>query len=266
MFAHMISLGSLERRWGWMSFPGFLRYYALMHALVYVLQLVRPDMGALLEFDRGRILSGEVWRVVTFLFSSSGFSGVGLMGALFFYFMVMIAFMMSDALEGAWGVFKTSLFYYCGIFGLIVANFVIPNAMPGSGFLIYGTAFFAFATLFPRLEFLMFFILPVQVRFLAMIQAGMMVLGVLGNWLLLPFFLLGCANYLIFAGIPALRGTALVIESAQRRKRFNAAKEPEHEAFHACAVCGRTDVSDPRLEFRVGSDGREYCADHLPEH
>lgn len=248
-----------------MSFPGFLRYYALMHALVYVLQVVRPDIGALLEFDRARIFSGEVWRLVTFLFSSSGFAGTGMMGILFFFFMVMIAFMMNDALEGAWGVFKTSLFHYCGMLGLIIANFLFPNAMAGSGFLIYGTSFLAFATLFPRVEFLMFFILPVQVRFLAMIQAGLMILGVLGNWLLLPFFLIGCANYLIWAGIPALRGTAQIIESKQRRKRFNAAKETEERAFHTCASCDRTDVTDPGLEFRVGSDGREYCSDHLRE-
>jgi hypothetical protein len=261
----MSRIDQLERRLGWLSFPGFLRYYALLHGLVYVLQVVRPDIGALLEFDRGKILSGEVWRVVTFLFSSSGFAGVGMLGVLFFFFMVMIAFMMNDALEDAWGAFKTSLFHYCGVLGLVVANFLIPNVMPGSGFLIYGTSFFAFATLFPKVEFLMFFILPVQVRFLAMIQAGLMALAVLSSWLLLPFFVLGCANYLIFAGIPALRGTAREMESGRRRKRFNAAREPKHEAFHTCEVCGKTDVSDPGLEFRVGKDGREYCVRHLTE-
>jgi hypothetical protein len=232
---------------------------------VYVLQMVRSDIGMLLEFDRARILSGEVWRVVTFLFSSSGFAGMGLMGAVFFYFMVMIAFMMSDALEGAWGVLRTSLFYYCGILGLIVANFLLPGAMEGSGFLLYGASFFAFATLFPRVEFLMFFILPVQIRFLAWIQAGVLVLGILNSWILLPFYILCYANYLIWAGIPALRGTASVIESAKRRRRFNEAKEPEEESFHVCSVCGRTDASDPHLEFRVGSNGREYCDEHLPE-
>jgi hypothetical protein len=261
----MSRIDQLERRLGWLSFPGFLRFYAILHALVYVLQMVRSDIGMLLEFDRARILSGEVWRVVTFLFSSSGFAGMGLMGAVFFYFMVTIAFMMSDALEGAWGVFRTSLFYYCGILGLIVANFLLPGAMEGSGFLLYGASFFAFATLFPRVEFLMFFILPVQIRFLAWIQAGVLVLGILNSWILLPFYILCYANYLIWAGIPALRGTASVIESAKRRRRFNAAKEPEEESFHVCSVCGRTDASDPHLEFRVGSNGREYCDEHLPE-
>jgi hypothetical protein len=184
---------------------------------------------------------------------------------VFVFFMVMIAFMMSDALEGAWGVFRTTVFYYCGVLGLIVANFLLPNAMAGSGFIIYGSAFLAFATLFPRIEFLMFFILPVQVRFLAWIQAAFLVLGILSDFRLLPFFLLGYGNYLIWAGVPALRGRAMALESAQRRKKFNAAKEPAQAAFYTCAVCGRTDVSDPDLEFRVGGDGREYCNKHLPE-
>ncbi|MBC8126300.1 MAG: hypothetical protein H8M99_04025 [Gloeobacteraceae cyanobacterium ES-bin-144] len=261
----MISMGQLERRVGWLAFPGFLRYYAILHALVYVLQLIRPQIGSLLDFDRGLILSGQVWRVVTFLFASSGSSGVTPLGAVFFYFMVMIAFMMSDALEDAWGVFKTSLFYFCGILGLIIANFLIPNAMLGSGFLLYGSAFFAFATLFPRLEFLMFFILPVQVRFLAWFQAAVLVLGIFTNLLLLPFFLLAYTNYLIWAGIPALRGTVRVIESTQRRKRFNKASLPEEESFHTCVHCDRTEITDPGLEFRVGADGREHCVDHLPE-
>lgn len=263
MFCPMISFDQLERRFGWLSFPGFLRFYVLMHALVYVLQIVRPDIGFILDFDRDKILTGEVWRIVTFLFSSSGFSGVGVMGAVFFYFMVMIAFMMSDALESAWGVFKTSLFYYCGIACLVVANFVLPVSVPGSGFLLYGSAFFAFATLFPRVEFLIFFILPVQVRFLAMIQAVGLLLGVFSAWIMLPYFLLAYANYIFWAGIPALRGTARIIEATQRRKRFNSAKTQQEDSFHSCVSCDRTEVTDPGLEFRVGSDGREYCADHI---
>ena len=201
----MSRIDRLERRLGALSFPGFLRYYAILHGLVYVLQMFRRDIGALLEFDRDKILSGEVWRLVTFLFSSSGFAGIGVMGILFFFFMVMIAFMMNDALEGAWGVFKTSIFHYCGVLGLIAANFLMPDAMPGSGFLIYGTSFFAFATLFPKVEFLMFFILPVQVRFLGMLMAAGFVMSAVATPILLPFFAVAFANYFIWAGLPALR-------------------------------------------------------------
>ncbi len=264
MIPVMRFLDRLERNFGWLAFPGFLRFYALFHALVFVLQLFRKDIGQLLEFDRERILSGEIWRLVTFLFSSSGMSGFGAFGLLFFIFMVMIAFMMSDALEGAWGTFRTTMFFYAGWFFLLVGNFISPVAFSGSGFLLYGTAFLAFATLFPKVEFMMFFILPVQVRFLAMIQAGLLVLSLLGDYRLFPLFLLGHLNYLLWAGIPALRGQARVMQSVQRKKGFTAKQLPKEEAFHRCAVCGRTEISDPALEFRIGTDGQEYCDEHLP--
>lgn len=258
-------LDKMERNFGWLGFPGFLRFYALFHAMVFALQLFRKDIGQLLEFDREKILAGEVWRLMTFLFSSSGASGITPFGALFFFFMVMIAFMMSDALEGAWGTFRTSMFFYFGWLMLIVGNFISPVMFPGSGFLLYGAAFLAFATLFPRVEFMMFFILPVQVRFLAMIQAGLMVFMLLGNLYLIPLFLLGHLNYLLWAGLPALRGKAQIAQAAQRRKNFNAKKLPKEEAFHVCKVCGRTEISDRALEFRIGVDGEEYCEDHLPK-
>lgn len=261
----MPRLDRLERRLGGLSFPGFLRYYALLHALVYVLQLVRPDIGSLLEFDRAKIFSGEVWRMVTFLFSSSGFGGIGWFGALFFYFMVRIAFMMSDALEDSWGVFSTSLYFYCGIVGLVIANFLFPGAMPMSGFLLYGAAFFAFATLFPDVQFLMFLIVPVKVKYLAWLQAVILGLGVLGNWQMLPFFLLAFGNYVVWLGIPTLRGRAKLVDAAKRRRKFELAKEPAGETFHRCERCDRTEASDPGLEFRVGPDGHEYCDEHLPE-
>lgn len=255
----------MERRFGWLSFPHFLRYYALLHGLVFALQFVRPNIASILEFDAGKILSGEVWRLVTFLFASSGLQGTGFFGLIFFIFMVMIAFMMSDALEGAWGTFKTSLFFHTGALCLLAGNFVFGNPMPGvSGFLLYGAAFLAFATLFPKVEFLMFLIIPVQVRFLAWIQVGLMVLSVFGDWRILPFYLLAFANYIVWAGIPALRGTLQVIDSSQRRRSFKARKMPEEIAFHRCEACGRTEADDPSLEFRVGPDGREYCEDHLP--
>lgn len=258
-------LDRLERKIGWLGFPAFLRYYALFHALVYALQIFRPDIGRLLEFDRELILKGEVWRVVTFLFSSSGMAGIGLMGAFFFYFMVMIAFMMSDALEGAWGVFRTTLFFYVGWLTLVLANFVCPAVIDGSGFILYGAAFLAFATLFPKVEFRLFFILPVQVRFLGMLQGLLILLTVIRQPNLIPFFLLAYANYLLWAGIPALRGQARVLQSAQKRSVFNSKKLPAGEAFHRCEICNRTDLSNPELEFRTGEDGKDYCEDHVPK-
>ncbi|GAA5127475.1 hypothetical protein GCM10023212_32410 [Luteolibacter yonseiensis] len=255
----------MERRAPWLAFPGFLRYYALFHVLVFVIQLIRPEIVLMFEFDREKILSGEVWRLATMFFAGSQFMrGSLMMSLLFLYFGVMFVFMVSDGLENAWGSFKTSVFYYTGIVAILGINFVV-DGFPGSGLMLYGSAFLAFATLFPRVEILMFLILPVQIRYLGMLTGGLILYSALKHPILLPFYLIGYANYLIWAAIPALRGTARVMEAGRRRKQFNAGKPPASEAFHTCAVCDRTDVTDPHMEFRIGRDGREYCKDHVPE-
>ena len=115
-------LDKWERKFGWLSFPGFLRYYAIFHVLVYLLQFVNPEIGIFLEFNRSKILAGEIWRLITFLFAGSGVGGQDAFGMLFLFFMVMLAFMISDALEESWGVFRASFFYYTGYIGLILAN------------------------------------------------------------------------------------------------------------------------------------------------
>jgi hypothetical protein len=257
-------LDRFEKKLGWLSFPGLLRYYALFHVMVFLSQFINEGIGAMLEFDREKILAGEVWRVVTFLFASSGSGGLGAMGALFLFFMVMIAFMMSDALEGAWGEFRTTMFHYTGFVGLLVANFLYPSPMDGSGFFVYTAAFFAFATLFPRVEFLMFFILPVQVRWLAIVIAVILCAGLISQPYYVGFLLLGFGNYLMWAGIPALRGTMQVMEASGRRKKFEKGVKGPDEAFHKCATCGRTEVSNPELYFRIAKDGEEYCNEHIP--
>jgi hypothetical protein len=261
----MTRMDQLERRCGWIAFPGFLRYYALFHVLVFVLQFIRPDIGSLLAFDRAKIFSGEVWRVVTYFFAIPMMGGPGLSGIIFLIFVVNFAFMVGDGLEAAWGSFRTTLFYLLGILLITAVSFCYPVNIPLGGFMLYGSAFLAFATLFPKTEILIMFILPVQIRFLAILQAIAMILMVVAAPILLPYLLLALLNFILFAGIPALRGTARTIESGKRRKVFNAAKHDARGGFHSCKTCGKTDVSDAALEFRVGSDGEEYCSEHLPQ-
>lgn len=259
----MISIDALERRFGWLSFPGFLRYYILLFALVYVLQVFRPEMVSLMAFDPERILNGEVWRLVTFLFSPAEMTGFGAMGAVFLFFTVMINFMISDSLENAWGVFRTSLFFYLGMFFLILSSWLFPGASGMAGYVFVSSAFLAFATLFPTVELMLFFIIPVQVRFFGWFLGAYLIFIALSSAPMAVMVISGIANYLLLAGIPAIRGKASIIEASKRRRRFNAALDERETAFHTCASCDRTDVSDPRLEFRVGKDGREYCVDHL---
>ena len=267
--ADMNIFDRLERRWGWLAFPGFLRYYALFQVLVFVLQLFRPGITEALAFDRDKILAGEVWRVATMFFSNGQFgppSGPpSIMAILLLFFAVNFVFMVSDGLEGAWGSFKATLFYYAGILLALVANFIYPFAIPFSGMTLFAASFLAFATLFPKAEILLFLIIPVQIRFLGIIMGVGILMTLARLPILMPFFVMTFANYFFWAAVPALRGTALLADAGKRRKTFSAFKGEASDAFHSCIICGKTDLTNPQMEFRIGKDGEEYCVEHLPE-
>jgi hypothetical protein len=262
----MVFSNKFERRFGWLTFPGFLRYFAILDALVYLLTVFRPGIGLVLMLDWNLVREGEVWRVVTGIFATSGFGMASTLGVLFKFFLVMITFMISDSLEAMWGQFKTTLFCYFGVLGVICATLVEPGTAMMIGYLFYESAFFAFATLYPRVEFRLFFILPIQVRFLAMLAAVFLIwpgFSSLSWWGVLA---LAFGNYLIWAGIPALRRKSTEVKAVGRRRKFKAAQaSATGNSLYRCAVCERTDAGNPELEFRVGPDGQDYCSDHLPE-
>lgn len=259
----MVFSNNFERRFGWLAFPGFLRYYAMLQVLSSVVMLLRPELADRLWFSWSAILNhGEWWRVVTCLFSTPQLSLQQPLSLIFLVFMVLIAFMISDALEAAWGEFKTSLFFYSGVIGLVLANAV----MPMGGRLLLDSAFLAFATLFPTVELRFNFIIPVQVRFLAILDALFLLWPLFkGPPVFSAFYflvlVLALHHYVLWAGIPALRRT--IRSSVHTRKLASAKTTAAQQGFYRCAICERTDVSNPELEFRVGTDGRDYCEDHL---
>ena len=111
----------------------------------------------------------------------------------------------------------------------------------------------------------MFFIIPVQIRWLAALSAVFIVIQVINDIWFLGFVLLALTNYFLWAGIPALRGQAGVAKAVQRRRKFQKASRMDDNAFHRCAECDRTELSDPELEFRMAADGKEYCTEHLKD-
>lgn len=256
-------IDQLERRAPWLAFPGLFRFYTLLGVLAFALSWMRPDLAQLLDFDRSKILSGQVWRAFTFLFAPNAFPNFSLLAVFFLYCAVMVGFLINDSLETEWGVFRTSIFHYAGFLFLLAGNFLLP-APAWNGGLFYTSAFFAFATLFPRHEFLLFFILPVQVRFLAWFAAAGLAITAFGQPILLPFLLFAFLNYLLWIGPGFLKNRKALGTAAVRRRRFEKSRAPAEPSFHRCHQCQRTEHDDPSLEFRVGPDGEEYCADHLP--
>jgi hypothetical protein len=169
-------LDRIERRLEWLHFPGLFKYLTFLGVIAYASQWARPNIGMLLDFDREKILSGEVWRVFTFLFAPMGSRGFGPVSVFFLFFAVQLAFMISDSLEEAWGTTRTTLYMLVGWLGLLVAQFAFAPDSLASGVLFSASMFFAFATLYPKVELMLMFILPVQVRILGWIGGIIMLL------------------------------------------------------------------------------------------
>jgi hypothetical protein len=73
------------------------------------------------------------------------------------------------------------------------------------------------------------------------------------------------ANYFIFFGPEMVHQARHRHEVSTRRRRFEAHSRSTDDALHHCAVCGATELTDSSLDFRVASDGEEYCMAHLPK-
>lgn len=227
---------------------------------------------------------GQIWRLVTFIFIPYG-SGLSLLLWLYFYYFI------GNALEEHGGTAKFNIFYLSGALLNVVSMTLVwlftgDDLLAQLGLYAYSytgmhyvnlSMFFAFATLFPDLEVLFMFILPIRVKWLALLDLVLFVHGVLTSFFplnLLPIVAL--LNYFLFFGgwifqlftpeNKARRQTKANFKNEQRRIRH----EMKTKAYsRKCEVCGRTDTDFPELEFRFCSrcEGYHcYCMDHINNH
>ncbi|RBP42329.1 hypothetical protein DES53_10633 [Roseimicrobium gellanilyticum] len=244
-------LNSLENRFGRFAIPGLVAILAIIQVGVWVLLRLSPDFRTTLFLHRALVEHGEVWRLITWVFVPQWESPIWL------FFGVMLMLMFSSVLDHAWGAFRVNLYIFSGILFMILGHWFF-GAVP-EGLTLYASIFLAFCVIVPDFELNLFFILPVKVKYLGMITGGMALLAFIGTPEARSTIFFSHLNFLL-AFVPGFirwmkqRGTVV-----QRRARFDSAKPPEGTFFHKCANCGKTDLDDPKLDFRVTTDGEEYC-------
>ncbi len=213
---------------------------------------------ALLVWDL--VLTGEVWRLLTFFFVPFT------RDPIFLLFAYLIFYMMGNALEASWGVVRYNVFLWLGAVLTIAAAGIVRN-QPFDASFLQGTVFLAFATMNPDFELRLFFVLPVKVKWLAVFQVAGYVLVMLGGkWSDTLMVLAAVGNYLIFFG-PGLLGR--VRNTARRAKWERQQLDISAAPRHTCTTCGVDSNLDPKMEFRYCSqcDGEHaYCMQHLRDH
>src|SRR4029453_9536458 len=162
-------LDKLEKRLGFLAIPGLIRFIIGFTVLVYLLVYLNRGFESFLTLDPARIMKGEIWRLVTYIFVPQTFSPLWLLLALWFLWFI------GEGLERAWGPFRLTLYFFVGMIGKTIAAFFF-----GSNFLnriLIASLFFAFARFYPDEVIYILFILPAKIKWLAWVFAPFLLLG-----------------------------------------------------------------------------------------
>jgi hypothetical protein len=255
----------LEARIGFLGIPRLMQMIALLNALVYLLHFFQPTYVFALLLIPERIIHGEIWRLVSYIFVPEMLlrNGNPALQPLFLFVYLWFLIWMGDALEQAWGPFRVTLYYFLGMLGVTIAAFVFG----GGGlfaFLLNLSLFFAFATLYPDIQIYVLFVLPLKVKWLALLSLAPLALElVMGSLATKAAILVSFLNYFVFFAPNMFTNLRTRAETEGRRRKLET-KASGEETLHRCAVCKRTEKDNPDLEFRVAGDGEEYCIAHLP--
>ncbi len=299
-------LDKLEKKLGRYAIPHLIRYllggYVIGYLFYYGAQLTNVNYLGFMTLEPYEILHRfQIWRLLTWVMMPPSTSLFWALIMMFFYFQ------LGTILEQNWGTFRFNVYIFGGMLFTILGAFLLY----GIGTLVYGapvtgigsffstsyinmTIFLAFAMMYPDMEVRLYFIIPIKMRWMALVYAVLTVLSfVITSWPGRVAIAASLLNFLIFffatksfrqydpRQIKKQHDYAKKVREARRqqeeeRRRRAASLRPSQNsasgsamARHRCAVCGRTELTNPELTFRFCSrcnGNYEYCQDHLFTH
>ena len=188
-------ISRLERKYGRFCIPNLISIIVGGQILVYAIELfVNQFISVYLGLSRSLLLMGQVWRLITFVFIP--FSGGGplsvILGIYFTWF-------IGTALEKEWGDFRFNLYFLLGMIG---------------------TALGCLVTGYPEVQVLLFFVIPVRVKYFGLFAAAMWLFSFLtAGWLYKVSYLLSMLGFALFFGPQALRSVRAWIRREQWKRK-----------------------------------------------
>ena len=253
-------LDYLERKIRRFAIPDLVVYIIIGQVIAAFLSMSNPQAMSIFLLVPQLVLEGQVWRLVSFLFMPPPLD-------IFVIFFWYLMYMFGSALQGQWGVARFNLYLLIGYLANVAVSFLVPDAPANNGFL-YGTIFFAFAVLYPDFELRLMFILPVKVKWLALLGAYPYVQFLLfGPNEMRVYAVASVLNFLLFFWPDFVSKVRYGHRKRQQKiQRVKAKNTPRH----VCTVCGLNNLQAPKMQFRYCSkcDGGSYgyCMDHLENH
>lgn len=294
-------LNKLQRKYGRFAIPNLIVWLIGAYGIGFVLNMMYPEAVSFLSFNPYLICHGQIWRLVTWIFQPVNTNIFWLLISMMFYYQ------LGMNLERVWGTFRFNVYLLGGMLFTVVGSMLFYLIV----YMIFGEAmavttstlmsafvstyyvnmslYLAFAVMYPDLQVMLYFIIPVKVKWMAIVYVVLMVydifkvgqlygtyygatVGILAAIIMLVINVLALLNFIVFflSTRDRKRYSPKEIKRKQEFKRQIAQPRPGSGITrHKCAVCGRTEVSNPELEFRYCSkcEGNfEYCQDHLFTH
>lgn len=284
MRCNMNFLNKMERKIGKYAIPNLMIYLIAAYCIGFVIYTVNPNFMLMLTLSPYHILHGQVWRLITWILMPTDTRVFSLL------IMALLYYQLGSALERSWGTFRFNVYIFGGMLFTVIGAFILYGiyAAAGTGSLetislissltfttnyINLTIFLAFAVMYPEMQILLFFIIPVKMKWMSVVYAVLIAINlILTSWGGRIAIIMSILNFLIFF-LSTRNYRRVSPKEIHRKQVFKAQmREPRRGSMvtkHKCAVCGRTELDDPNLEFRFCSkcDGNyEYCQDHLFTH
>jgi len=285
----------LERKFGKYVIPRLSLCIIVAYVFGYILQFTASAAMGFLFLDPYKILHGQVWRIVTWIFiPPSDFGIFTLINLYFFYF-------IGSTLEKLWGDFRYNLYIFIGLISVIIGCFALYFVGTATGLMgarelgqqvfsqyisfyvstyyINVTVIMAFAMTIPEMGIRFMFVIPLKMKHLAYMEMAFLLLDFVTCKGIVPraVMIISLLNFIWFyisskkIGSSAKKYGYSAPKTNKRKFTVIKGNKGENSSVtrHKCAVCMRTEVTNPELTFRFCSkcNGNfEYCEDHLYTH
>ena len=281
-------MSSFEKKFGKYAVRNLPAVVIACYAIGYVIQMIAPLMLGYLTLNPYAIVHGQVWRLVTWLLIPPGDSNIFLtLIMLYFYFSI------GTTLERTWGTYRFNVYIFEGVLFTVAGSFLMMGfsylfmqdtmAILGidnyfmlgslyfSTYYINMSIFLGFAATFPDYSVLLMFFIPIKVKWLGIIYAVMLAFSFFQGDIFTKFAIAASLlNFVVFF-LTSRSMMHLNPKQIHRRQEFkrDIRRNGGGSTKHKCAICGRTEVDSPNLQFRYCSkcEGNyEYCEEHLYTH
>lgn len=280
-------LDKMERKFGRFAIKNLMLYIIGVYIVGALISVVNPLFYiSYLSLNIEKIMQGQVWRLITFILEPMA-SVSGGTSVIFFCITLYFYWILGTNLEYAWGTFRFNVYYLSGIIFNIIAA-IITYAVTGDGLsgMYFGLNYIneslllAYCAMYPDYQVLLMFVLPIKMKYLGIFYGAFVVLQIVqnaaaGNFMFAIAIVVAMLNFIWFYF--STKNYRQKLNNRMRRMKFESRNKAGERCFrtetgiarHKCAICGRTELDDPNLEFRFCSkcDGNyEYCNEHLFTH